>query len=452
MPRRRKHPIVPSPLKTIPTPKTPASTTYPRHVLIDEKLQLFRRGGSYGNNYIYQAKIGDRWYQYSTKTDDLEEAKSIAVKRYYEKLELKKYDEPITPKSFIAVMKRFLDEDEKNWEAKDEPKNKTHVSDTRGRAKLITKYFWDKRKMEIQDVNYDAINEFVRWRKERPRRKGFGYVKNLSVKSKTIEGDYIILRKMLKLAVRQNWIRALPEFPKLSPAKDYRSWFDEEEYKSLIKGVNQHIKEVGRKGTKNRNKKDPRLRLMAEDLRDWILFQAHTGCRVGEGLGVKVRDCHDIHGDGSSPKDYMYVYVLGKTGRREIVALYGAVKAYHRLVDRHNKKSNDKLFTRRFNWQFGKLLESIPCKNSTSGTLRYDSRGMRRDSVSLRHYFACARLLYGNVDVFDLATQMGTSVKIIQNFYAKPLIPRLKREQLTAYKKKRATKLIKTSDPPSVTQ
>jgi len=349
-------------------------------------------------------------------------------------------------------MQRFLDEDEKNWEAKDEPKNQYHVSDTRGRAKLIAKFFWDERKMEISDVNYDAINEFVRWRKERPKRKGFGYDKSLTVKAKTIEGDYIILRKMLKLAVRQNWIRALPEFPKLSPAKDYRSWFDEDEYRSLLKGARRHIKEVGKEGTKNKNKNDPRLKTMAEDLHDWILFQAHTGCRVGESQAVRVRDVHDIHGDGSDPKDYMYIYVSGKTGRREVVGLYGAVKAYHRLVARHKKGRDDLLFTRKYNWQFGKLLESIPCKNSTSGTLRLDDRGMRRDSVSLRHYFAMARLLYGNVDVFDLATQMGTSVKIIQNFYGKPLIPRMKREELTAYKKVKAENLIKTSAPGSNTQ
>ena len=46
-----------------------------------------------------------------------------------------------------------------------------------------------------------------------------------------------------------------------------------------------------------------------------------------------------------------------------------------------------------------------------------DNHGLKRTIYSLRHTYATFRKLYGNVDVFDLAGNMGTSVDMIKRHY-----------------------------------
>jgi integrase len=55
--------------------------------------------------------------------------------------------------------------------------------------------------------------------------------------------------------------------------------------------------------------------------------------------------------------------------------------------------------------------------------LEFNSRGEKRDAYSLRHYYATHRLLRG-VNVYTLAQNMGTSVKMIEHHYGhlKPIL------------------------------
>ena len=61
---------------------------------------------------------------------------------------------------------------------------------------------------------------------------------------------------------------------------------------------------------------------------------------------------------------------------------------------------------------YGSLIESL----LTESGLLYSSSGSRRSSYCFRHTYATFRLTEG-VDVYFLAKQMGTSVKMIEDYY-----------------------------------
>jgi integrase len=151
------------------------------------------------------------------------------------------------------------------------------------------------------------------------------------------------------------------------------------------------------------------------------VFLTHTGVRIGEALGIRRKDVKMWEGNKHSEKDRCFIRVKGKTGPRECVGMFGAVRVVERIDKRRNPGPDDKLFPTHNTKQFVALLDEAG--------LRYDSEGRRRDLKSLRHTFIMFRLLEG-VDVFLLATNCGTSVKIISQHYGKHLTARMKADEL----------------------
>ena len=66
---------------------------------------------------------------------------------------------------------------------------------------------------------------------------------------------------------------------------------------------------------------------------------------------------------------------------------------------------------------FKKFLERVDYEGREGG-LRYSQNGKARTLYSLRHWYAISRLKQG-MDIFALATTMGTGVNQIRNHYAR---------------------------------
>jgi len=101
--------------------------------------------------------------------------------------------------------------------------------------------------------------------------------------------------------------------------------------------------------------------------------------------------------------------------------MFGAVRVVERIDKRRHPGPEDRLFPTHNTKQFVALLDEAD--------LRYDSERQRRDLKSLRHTFIMFRILE-NVDVLTPARNCGTSIKIIEQHYAKHLTARMKSDEL----------------------
>jgi integrase len=126
---------------------------------------------------------------------------------------------------------------------------------------------------------------------------------------------------------------------------------------------------------------------------------------------------------------YLQLTVNGKTGKRTSIASHNTADYLARIQQRRStiakytfdallkKKINDKVF----------LLEDGTATKSLAGTFRNLMRdsGLDKDKTvkekrtlySLRHTYAHFALLKERMDVYTLAKQMGTSVKMIEVHY-----------------------------------
>jgi integrase len=162
-------------------------------------------------------------------------------------------------------------------------------------------------------------------------------------------------------------------------------------------------------------------------LRDYVLVLANTGMRHGtEAESLNWRDIEWIDKDGQR---YLQLTVSGKTGKRQLIARHNTEDYLQRLQSRqsHLKKySFDELLKKKIKEPVFRLESGETTKNlaGTFRTLMRDS-GLDKDKeiaekrtlYSLRHTYAHFALLKERMDVYTLAKQMGTSVKMIEVHY-----------------------------------
>ena len=411
-----------------------------KQLLVDGQIVLFRRGN---DNWMWRARLGkgkkNKWYQFSTKTKDKSQAIDKAVTEWSGKRVRVRKSLPLEDKSFKSVADRVINWQKLRVENK-EVVSKSHVKDFEVHIRWLERYFWKETAknpvpsnhkglgINISDITENHIEHYRQWRKQQPKKRGELYTRDEPVLDKTVAGDFIALKQMLKFAKREGWIAEIPLFPKLKVENRYRSWFSHEEYKKLMKSANAHIREA-------KKIKDPRLTRYREDLKDWILFLAHSGLRVSEALVLKTKNCRVMR-EGQNAKDYMLIDVVAgtkNTGSREALGLFGAVRAFRRMVERHKKKPEDLLFHENPRWRMSELLRKT--KGVNTENLKYDREGRRRDSLSLRHSFIVFRMLFGKLDVFTLAKICGTSVHIISKHYGQHLTARMKVAEIINYEK-----------------
>jgi len=87
----------------------------------------------------------------------------------------------------------------------------------------------------------------------------------------------------------------------------------------------------------------------------------------------------------------------------------GAVFPFNRVLKRRKPAPTDLVFPNTYHDLFKRILEEQ--------NLRADREGQRRSFYSLRHTYICLRLMEG-ADVYQIAKNCRTSVKMIEDFYA----------------------------------
>lgn len=228
------------------------------------------------------------------------------------------------------------------------------------------------------------------------------------VSDATIRYEMTIFRSVMSYAASKKFIPDDKAFRgKLPLAKVRREEFTPKEYKTLYAEARKWVK-----ATSTQRDDSIWVRNMA---RNFLLIMCNTGMRPTEAKNLRWRDV-DIQKDRQG-RTVVVLSVRGKNKARNLVAA-GNVASYLARVREDAKATapDDHVFTNCDGTPTTSLYAGLIEDLLTKTGLLMSSSGSRRSTYCFRHTYATFRLTEG-VDVYFLAKQMGTSVKMIEDHY-----------------------------------
>jgi hypothetical protein len=238
----------------------------------------------------------------------------------------------------------------------------------------------------------------------------------------TLKKDAILLRLILKHAVELGHIPQLPSIPHPGEiVPNPRPWLTRQEWDRLFEKSKERIEE---------RRLNQRLLLQRIDLDDQMVWMISTMMRVGEMLEVRYRDCRVEK--NSADEKLLVIEVQGKTGGRTAIGRDEAVEVYERRKKQAKDSSpNALLFPVHHRDGFRELLKAAK--------LHVDPRtGFERNFKSLRATAISFAVLRGapSPNLLMIARNAGTSVSMIDQFYARRLSAEMGKDVLTAKRKR----------------
>lgn len=369
------------------------------------EVVLYKRGDS--KKWQARFKLKDlKWRRVATKHENLQYAAQVACEAYDRARFLFDANVPISSKRFDVVAKLAIEE----MEAQIASGNGKSVYNDYITAtkKYLIPFFGN---YNLNSIGYDELQKFGTWRV-----KTMGRSPVLS----TVTTHNSAMNRVFDLAVERGWI-AQAQVPKLKnngKKGTAREAFSLSDYKALV-GFMPHWVD------KAHTEKSKQMRRL---LRDYVLVLSNTGIRHGtEAMGLRWRDIEWI--TQKNGERYLRLTVSGKIGKREPIARHNTEDYLKRLQERRAhlaKFSFDELLKKKVNEKVF-VLEDGTETNSLAGTFRTLMRDsgldkdrevkFRRSLYSLRHTYAHFAILNETMDVYTLARQMGTSVKMIEQHY-----------------------------------
>ena len=392
---------------TIPHKKTTITKDIIRDELVhlrDGDVVLYKRENSEKWQARYKLR-NKRWHRISTKERNIDHAAKVACDAYDRARFLAEEDIVITSKKFGAVANAVV----KSLKAElDGGNGKSVYNSYIGSInKYLIPFF---KNYNVNGIDYGALVDFDKWRTKEMGKKP---------RASTITNHNTALNRVLTYAVDMGYMSKvhIPQLKNDGSKSEARPAFSNSEYKSLTS----YMTTWSKKGHMQRTKD------MRELLRDYVLILANTGMRHGtESLGLKWRDINWITTDGQR---YLQFTVRGKTGERTLIARHNVQDYLERIQLRDEtitKFKFDALLKKKLDLEVFRLRDGTTTAN-LNGTFRHLMRDSglnktEKDSKnktlhSLRHTYAHLAILEDNMDLFTLAKQMGTSVKMIEQFY-----------------------------------
>lgn len=366
-------------------------------------LIIFRRADVKHTNWYARVKVPqtDRYKVISLKTADVHEAKEKAFDHDADIRFRVRHEVPVFEKSFADVSKEYAEFLKNQAEIKQITMERWKVVDCHIRLHLNT-YMGN---IQIVHVNEDKWSGYALWRKQngkgRDKKNPDSKISNGSIKQ-----EMITLRAIMRYAADRGYIRER-QVPKGKAIMDKtrREEFTAQEYRQLHTYARTWIQA-------GKTEFNVWYRTMAYN---FMLIMANTGMRTMEARNLRWRDV-DIRTDRMGRK-FVVMNVRGKGKYRELVAA-GNVADYLDRIKAISKSinSDDYVFTLHKGEKARKLYAFLINGLLEESGLLYSSSGNRRSTYCFRHTYATFRLMEG-IDVYFLAKQMGTSVKMIEDYY-----------------------------------
>ena len=368
------------------------------------EVVLYKRGDS--KRWQARFKLKDlKWHRVATKHVNIQFAAETACEAYDRARFL--YDEkiPITSKRFDSVADIAVDEMERQLKA---GVGKSVYNDYISVIKKYLKPFFGAK--AINTIGYEEIKKYSDWRTVQMKKPPV---------ASTVTTHISAFNRVFDCAVERGWIAAaqVPKMKNNGEKGVAREAFSLSEYKSLTS----FMPKWAQKGH------TAKTREMRELLRDYVLILVNTGMR--HGTETKDMKWRDIEWITKNKEQYLQITVTGKVGKRQLIARHNTEDYLIRIQQRQSNIAHlefDTLLKRKLNENVFKLRSGETTANlsQTFNNLMRDSGldadrdvKQRRSLYSLRHTYAHLALLKERMDVYTLAKQMGTSVKMIEQHY-----------------------------------
>ena len=362
-------------------------------------LIIFRRGDVGHDNYYCRIRIQneDRYKTISLRTADRQTARDRAMDEDADIRFRVKHDVPVFNRPFSQVAEEYAD-------AQQRRANAGEVSQARCkniRSKIDGPLKAYVGSTQIHLITQDRWSEYPLWRRE----NGEGRRKSV-ISDSTIRIEMTIFAAIMNFAISKRYVPAHHRFegmPKLKSNR--RDEFTLEEYRKL------HTK--GRKWMKEAT--TPQGVWYRQICYNFILIMCNTGMRPPEAKNLRWRDITTAKDkDG---QEILVLYVQGKGKTRKLIAPTSVGKYLDRVRELSKAtKPDDPVFTiingKPAKWLYRDTVEELLKYTD----LREGPSGIPRTTYCFRHTYATLRLSAG-VDVYILAQQMGTSVKMIEQHY-----------------------------------
>ena len=375
-------------------------------IQIHKKLRLDKRAGS-DNWYARLTLPNGKRLVKTTKTEDVESAKEVALRLYYEVDARIQNKLPATTRKFGDVAKHAINRME--TEIREGVGKQAYRDYVQALNKWLIPYFGGT---DIAKLDLAAVTAFDAWRTAQN-----GKVPAQS----TINNHNSALNRVLDEAELNGWIvKSLrPTLLNKGVKTQSRGSFSVEEYRVIYTALRGYHKQTT-------NEKSAATR---ETLRNYVLFLANTGVRHGtEALGLRWRNIEWYERDGER---YLAVNVDGKTNKRTAIARDSVENSLWRQAQLNPRiqaedfdgliaaKLDEPVFTTRLsatvtvhnlNRAFNALMTELDLKTGADGRTR--------TLYSLRHFYATLNLERG-VTTHALSRQLGNSTDMIDRHYSK---------------------------------
>ncbi|MGC1303738.1 MAG: site-specific integrase [Caulobacteraceae bacterium] len=378
-------------------------------------LVIFRRADVAHRNWYCRVKLpkADRYKTISLKTADIGSARERAFDHDADIRFRIKHDVP--------VFNRFFSEVALEYVALQETRAKRGEVSA-GRPKKIKSVVNGALNAyvgstQIQLVGAESWEAYPGWRRATGsgryfrtgatrRRSADGGAETAIISDATIRFEMSIFGAVMNYAITKRYVPAANRFegkPKLKTMR--RDAFTLEEYRRLHTVARAWVKAAAR----------PSSAWYRTVAYNFILIMCNTGMRPSEAKNLRWRDVTSAL--DRDKRELVVLCVQGKGKSRKLVA----PKSVGDYLDRIKaiakaKAPDDAVFTTLTGKPAKSLYQAMVEDLLIKAELRDGPSGVPRSTYCFRHTYATFRLGEG-VDVYFLAEQMGTSVKMIEDHY-----------------------------------
>ena len=401
-------------------------------VLEDGQVFLYSRNGIFYAR-VYKGQGSRKYIHRSLKTRNLESARKLATKFYYE-IEFRKAEAlPLQQVSFGNVIDQYVSLRQQQYDRSliDKVNRSTQQQCSIHMLRQIKRVvkFWREYcgKKPVDKIDNAVLQDYVQWRKDyyhKMPKEDLPKNARLNPADKTLEWEVTLAKTMLKFADERGYRGkiALPTWRYVSSSRIVRPAFTNDEMAKIYRSFRKWIRDVPAR--------DAERKWNRELLCDYVHILAKSGMRVGEANNLQVGDVVEFV-DELGRKNYQF-NVKGKTGSRVVIPRVLAVPFIENSMRRNKMQpffrgdvKNKRKIDNKASWFFrmidgNKVITLIDQFHAFLKELNITKNRYEEAYTlySLRHFYA-VRMLSRNIPIFDVARNMGTSVQNIELYYGK---------------------------------
>lgn len=404
-------------------------------------FEVYRRKDS-ANFWMRFSVKGKGQVRLALKTSDPDEALEKATKEHL-RYQLRAEDGRFSsPKIFERVARDYVTDIKKQVELKLK-KDYRGQSDPHVVERYLIPFFGKER---IDNIGEARVQKFIEWRRRywvdgpgmnldkieyvRDGRRYFQKVKHTIPAANTVRGNCAVLSNVFRFAAAQGDIKSsdipVMRLPKAKP--NPRPSFSLKEINHLFVVAEKRLAEPN---LSERHKYE-RLALYC-----YVNIASYTGLRPVELNNLNWQHIGGFLEQRALPlgEREIVIHAFGKTDPRTVVPMEHAFSSFDLLWDGFKKMHGreptmaDPVFCNYSGRRMRSFKKSLNALLDAAG-LKTHEFGGARVAYSFRHFYISQQILAG-VGLFQIAKNAGTSVEMIEKFYAR-LGPEMFREQLRA--------------------